>query len=124
MSRNYLTNRLYLQRVNLKRPLSRGSHFKIYFRLENRRNRGLRQNFHGISFSKDRVLIISGRYVTHKFITITYLSKIMKFNLSMDVKRKREYQLIRTKVQYETMVYTCSDFLFLLFSVDFINKIS
>ena len=31
---DYLINRLYLQRINLKRPLSRGSHFKIYFRLK------------------------------------------------------------------------------------------
>ena len=33
-----LVNRLYLQRINLKRPLSRGSLFKIYFRLERREN--------------------------------------------------------------------------------------
>ena len=51
--------RLHLQRINLKRPLSRGSHFKIYFRLKNRENRGSRQNFHRTPFSKDRVLIKS-----------------------------------------------------------------
>ena len=50
--RDYLINHLYLQRINLKRPLSRGSHFEIYFRLECRRNWGSRQNFHGILFSK------------------------------------------------------------------------
>ena len=57
MFRDYFINRLYLQKVNLKKPLSRGSRIKIYFRLECRENRGLRQNFHGIFFSKDRVLI-------------------------------------------------------------------
>ena len=64
MFRDYLINRLYLQRINLKRPISRGGRFKIYFRLENRKNRGSRQNFHGIPFSKDRVLINRNRYVT------------------------------------------------------------
>ena len=52
---DYLVHRLYLQKINLKWPLSRGSHFKIYFRLECRENRGSRQNFHRILFSKDRV---------------------------------------------------------------------
>ena len=51
-SRDYLINRLHLQKINLKRPLSRGSHFKIYFRLECQGNRGSRQNFHEILFSK------------------------------------------------------------------------
>ena len=54
---DYLVNCLYLKKINLKRPLSRGSRFKIYFRLEYRGNRGLRQNFHGIPFSKNRILI-------------------------------------------------------------------
>ena len=47
-----------------KEPLSRGSRFKIYFRLECRRNQGSRQNFHGIPFFKDRVLINPDHYVT------------------------------------------------------------
>ena len=42
----------YLTKINLKKPLSRGSRFKIYFRLERRGNHGSRQNFHEISFSK------------------------------------------------------------------------
>ena len=42
----------YLTKINLKKPLSRGSHFKIYFRLEYRRNYESRQNFHEIPFSK------------------------------------------------------------------------
>ena len=50
MFRDYLINRFYLQKINLKRPLSRGSRFKIYFRLKNWENRGSRQNFHGIPF--------------------------------------------------------------------------
>ena len=52
MFRDYLVNRLYLQKINLKRPLSRGSRFKIYFRLERWGNRGSRRNFHGIPFPK------------------------------------------------------------------------
>ena len=31
MFRNYLVNRLYLQKINLKKPLSRGSQFKLHF---------------------------------------------------------------------------------------------
>ena len=42
----------YLIKITLKKPLSRGSRFKIYFRLERRENRGSRLNFHGIPFSK------------------------------------------------------------------------
>ena len=42
----------YLTKITLKKPLSRGSRFKIYFRLERRKNRGSRLNFHGILFSK------------------------------------------------------------------------
>ena len=52
MCRDYLVNRLILQKINLKKPLSRGSRFKIYFRLERRENYGSRQNFHEIPFSK------------------------------------------------------------------------
>ena len=40
------------KKINLKKLLSRGSRFKIYFRLERRGNRGSRLNFHGILFSK------------------------------------------------------------------------
>ena len=70
MFQDYLINRLYLQRINLKRPLSRGSRFKIYFRLECRGYRGTRQNFHEIYFSKDRILIKSDHFVTyHSMIT-------------------------------------------------------
>ena len=42
----------YLTKITLKKPLSRGSRFKIYFRLERQGNRGSRLNFHEISFSK------------------------------------------------------------------------
>ena len=38
MFRDYLINHLYLQEINLKRPLSRGDRFKTYFRLEHRGN--------------------------------------------------------------------------------------
>ena len=42
----------YLTKITLKKPLSRGSRFKIHFRSERRENRGSRLNFHGIPFSK------------------------------------------------------------------------
>ena len=42
----------YLIKITLKKPLSRGSRFKIHFRLERRENRGSRLNFHEIPFSK------------------------------------------------------------------------
>ena len=42
----------YLTKITLKKPLSRGSRFKIYFRLERQGNRGSCLNFHGIPFSK------------------------------------------------------------------------
>ena len=42
----------YLTKITLEKPLSRGSRFKTYFRLEHRGNRGSRHNFHGIPFSK------------------------------------------------------------------------
>ena len=57
MFRDYLINRLYLQKIKLKGPLSRGSHFNIYFHLECQVNQRSRRNFHEISFYKDRVLI-------------------------------------------------------------------
>ena len=41
----------YFTKINLKKPLSRGSRFKICFRLKRRENRGSRLNFHGIPFS-------------------------------------------------------------------------
>ena len=63
MFRDYLVNRFYLQKINLKKPLSRGNRFKIYFRLECWGNQGSRQNFHKIPFSKDRLLINLNRYV-------------------------------------------------------------
>ena len=48
-----LFNKLsYLTKITLKKPLSRGSRFKIYFCLERRGNRGSRLNFHEIPFSK------------------------------------------------------------------------
>ena len=42
----------HLTKITLKKPLSRGSRFKIYFRLERRGNRESCHNFHGIPFSK------------------------------------------------------------------------
>ena len=74
-------------KINLKKPLFRSSHFEIYFRLECRRNRGSRQNFYETLFSKDRMLIKPDHYVTHKLITITYLSKKNEqFKSYMDIK--------------------------------------
>ena len=42
----------YLTKITLKKPLSRGSRFKIYFRLEYRGNRGSRLSFHVTSFQR------------------------------------------------------------------------
>ena len=50
MFRGYLNKPSYLTKITLKKPLSRGSRFKIYFRLERRGNRGSRLNFHRIPF--------------------------------------------------------------------------
>ena len=60
-------------KMKLKGPLSRGSHFKIYFRSEYQGNRGLRQNFHKILFSKDRVLIILNHVVFQKYSNAYFL---------------------------------------------------
>ena len=64
MFQDYLINHFYLQKITLKKSLSRDSCFNIYFRLECRGNRGSRQNFHGIPFPKDSVLINPNHYVT------------------------------------------------------------
>ena len=77
--------------------MSRGSHSNIYFRLECRENRGSRQNFHRILFSKDRVLIKSNHYVTLQIYYHSNLAKIMKFNLSMDVKKKTRISIFHTQ---------------------------
>ena len=42
----------YLTKITLKKPLSRGSRFKVYFRLKRQGNRGSRLNFHRIPSSK------------------------------------------------------------------------
>ena len=64
MFQDYLINRLYLQRINLKRPLSKGNRFKIYFRLECRGNQGSPPRFPRSSFSEDRILINLNHDVT------------------------------------------------------------
>ena len=63
MFRDYLVNRLYLQKINLKRPISKGNRSKIYFRLEYRGNQGSRQDFHGTLFFEDRLLINPNHFV-------------------------------------------------------------
>ena len=62
--RDYLINHLYLQRINLKRPLSSGSRFKIYFRLECWGKLRIVPKFSRNFFSKNRVLINPNHYVT------------------------------------------------------------
>ena len=57
----------------LKETLTRGSRFKIYSHLECRGNRGSRQIFHEIPFSKDRILINLDHFVTYHLM-ITCLS--------------------------------------------------
>ena len=44
-------------KIKLKRPLLGGSRSNIYSHSEHWGNRGSNQDFHGISFSKDRSLI-------------------------------------------------------------------
>ena len=98
MFRDYLINRLYLQIVNLKRPISRGSRFKIYFRLKCQRNRGSRQNFHEIPFSKNRILINPGHFVTYPLVTTCLSNKNKQFTFKHGCKKHRhEYLLIHTK---------------------------
>ena len=63
----------YLTKITLKKPLSRGSRFKIYFHLERRGNRGSRHNFHRIPFFKDNILIKPKHFVSYH-LTITCLS--------------------------------------------------
>ena len=53
---------LFTKKIKLNGPLSRGSHFNIYFRLECWGNRGSYQNFHGIPFFKYSVLINTGHF--------------------------------------------------------------
>ena len=81
MFRDYLVNRLHLQRINLKRPLSRGNRFKIYFRLECRENRGLRQNFHEIPFLGDCKIITSGHMII-SYLLLTHAIYIKAPNLT------------------------------------------
>ena len=73
MPRDYLVDGPYLQKIKLKGPLSRGSHFNIYFRLECRENRGSRQNFHEILFFKGSVLINLGHFQRRSKICDTLL---------------------------------------------------
>ena len=99
MFRNYLLNRLCLQKVNLKKFLSRGSRFKIYFCLECRGNRGSSQNFHEIPFYKDRTLISSDHSVTY-YSTISCLFK-KKQTICIKTQRQKcryEHWLIRTNM--------------------------
>ena len=49
---------LFTKKINLKRPLSRGSQFKFYFYLGQWGNRGSHKDFHVSSSSKDCWLII------------------------------------------------------------------
>ena len=108
MFRDYLVNRLYLQKIKLKWPLSRDSHFNIYFHLECWRNWASRQDFHRVSFSKNRILIKSDHFVTY-YLMITYLSnKNKQFTSKHGGKKHRyEHRLIRTKVRNKTTNRAC-----------------
>ena len=123
MFRDYLVHCLYLQKINLKRPLSRGSRFKIYFRLECRKNRGSCQNFHEIPFPEDRVLINSNHYITLQiYYDYVLIWKSGNLNESMDVNIRLQKKLAKLvpKVRLETMIVTYFRFsLFLLFFVNF-----
>ena len=81
---DYLIKCLYLQKINLKRPVSRGNHFKIYFRLECRGNRKSRQNFHWIPILKDSMLINSNHSIPLPLYA--YIKRSNNLNLRMNVK--------------------------------------
>ena len=117
MFRDYLVNCLYLWKINLKRPLSRGSCFKIYFRLECWGNRGSRQNFHEIPFSKDRILIKPDHFVTYHSMITCLSNKNKQFTSKHGCKRYRHgHWLIHTKIQNETINRACNGFpLFAIF---------
>ena len=95
-------------KIKLKWPLSKGNHFKIYFRLECRRNRGSRQDFHGVFFFEDRILINPDHFVTYRLM-ITYLSnKNKQFTSKHEAKKYRhEHWLIRTKLRNKTTNRAC-----------------
>ena len=103
---------IFFVKMILKRPLSRGSHFKIHFSLGFRENRGSSQNFHEIPFSGDHKIIIPCQCDYSNFIIntcYTYLN--MGFNLNMNARKYRhKHRLIHTKVQHETTICTRSDF--------------
>ena len=95
-------------KIKLKWPISRGSHFKIHVFLEYRRNRGTTQNFHGIHFFKDRVLINPNHkrtkiILTH-FFFIFYHEKIYETWMT---KCKYEYQT-KAYQKYDLKRYFCS----------------
>ena len=92
--------RLYLQKVKLKWPLSRGSHFDIYFRLECWENRGSRQNFHEILFSKDCILINPDHFVTYHLM-ITCLSNENKQFTLKHGRKKWLRKLINSYQKYD-----------------------
>ena len=115
-----LVNRFYLQRINLKRPLSRGSRFKIYFRLKCRGNRGSRQNFHGVPFSKDRILINPDHFVTYHLMITCLSNKNKQFTSKHGCKKHRhEHWLICTKMRNKTTNRACIGLSFLLFFYGF-----
>ena len=119
MFRDYLVHRLYLQKINLKRPLSRGSRFKIYFRLECRRNWGSRQNFHGIPIFR-RVFINkpeSLRNDTKIYYDILIL-KIKQFNSKHECQNMRNINLFVLKNTTRVSIF-CS-WLAFFFSIFFL----
>ena len=84
---DYLVNHLYSKKINLKKPLSRGSRFKIYFRLECWENRGSHQNFHEIPFFKDHTLINPDHFVTYNSTITCLFKKLHNFHLNMEAKK-------------------------------------
>ena len=113
-SRNTIVLKLFSKssfftKIKLKRPLFRGSRFKIYFRLECRRNQGSRPNFHGILFSKDCIFIKPDYFVTYHSMITCLSNKNKQFTSKHGCKKHRhEHWLIRTKIRLETTIITCS----------------
>ena len=90
----------HLTKIILKKPLSRGSRFKIYFCLERRENRRSRLNFHGIPFFKDRVLIKPKHSVSCHAETTYSLKDQDNLNMNMQIKM-RIHELTNSYPKYE-----------------------
>ena len=66
----------HFQKVKLKLPLSRDSHFKVHFGLKFRENRGSSQNFHRASFPGDCKIITLSHMIILFFLLLMHTTHI------------------------------------------------